>query len=169
VTTKSPDPILPLRLSFVEIVPHTTSTKAKVREPIGTGPYAVADWQTGISITLTRNDRYWGDALAYPRVRYVWRSGNVVETGPVREVFDHPRHPYTKGLLDSVPEHAQKGVPLPAVAGSPPELAAIPVGCVFQARCPFAADWCVEERPRLEPAADGRAAACHFSEELTHA
>jgi oligopeptide transport system ATP-binding protein len=99
----------------------------------------------------------------------VMYAGNVVETGPVREVFDHPRHPYTKGLLDSVPEHARKGVPLPAVAGSPPELSAIPSGCVFQARCPLAADRCVEERPRLDPVGDGRSAACHFSEELTHA
>jgi oligopeptide transport system ATP-binding protein len=99
----------------------------------------------------------------------VMYAGNVVETGPVREVFDHPRHPYTKGLLDSVPEHAQKGVPLPAVAGSPPELSAIPAGCVFQARCPLATDRCAEERPVLEPAGEARFAACHFSEELSHA
>jgi peptide/nickel transport system ATP-binding protein/oligopeptide transport system ATP-binding protein len=99
----------------------------------------------------------------------VMYAGNVVETGPVRQVFDHPRHPYTKGLLDSVPEHARRGEPLPAVGGSPPELAAIPAGCVFQARCPLATDRCVDERPRLEPVGDGRAAACHFSEELSHA
>jgi peptide/nickel transport system substrate-binding protein len=83
VTTKTPDPILPLRLSFVEIVPRTTSTDAKVREPVGTGPYAVADWQTGISITLTRNDRYWDTAPAYPRVRYVWRSESSVRAAMI--------------------------------------------------------------------------------------
>ena len=44
VGTETPDPILPLRISFVEIVPHTTSTTEKVREPIGTGPYAIDDW-----------------------------------------------------------------------------------------------------------------------------
>lgn len=99
----------------------------------------------------------------------VMYAGNVVETGPVREVFDRPRHPYTKGLLDSVPEHARKGAPLPAVAGSPPELSAIPAGCVFQARCPLAAARCAEERPVLEPTGAGRAAACHFSEELISA
>jgi oligopeptide transport system ATP-binding protein len=98
----------------------------------------------------------------------VMYAGNVVETGPVREVFDNPRHPYTKGLLDSVPEHARKGAPLPAVGGSPPDLSAIPPGCVFQARCPLAADRCAEERPRLAPVAAGRASACHFSEELSH-
>jgi oligopeptide/dipeptide ABC transporter ATP-binding protein len=99
----------------------------------------------------------------------VMYAGNVVETGPVREVFDHPRHPYTKGLLDSVPEHAVKGAALPAVPGSPPELSAIPSGCVFQARCPLATARCADERPRLEPSGDGRAAACHFTEELSRA
>lgn len=83
VTTKSPDPILPLRLSFVEIVPRTTATTAKVREPVGTGPYTVADWQTGISITLTRNDHYWGEEPAYPRVRYVWRSESSVRAAMI--------------------------------------------------------------------------------------
>ena len=96
----------------------------------------------------------------------VMYAGNVVETGPVSEVFEQPRHPYTKGLLDSVPEHAQRGRPLPAVPGSPPELSAVPPGCVFQARCPLARDRCAEERPALRAVGDGRAAACHFSEEL---
>jgi peptide/nickel transport system substrate-binding protein len=83
VTTEKPDPILPLRLSFVEMVPRTTDTGAKVREPVGTGPYAIADWQTGVSITLTRNDTYWGDAPAYPRVRYVWRSESSVRAAMI--------------------------------------------------------------------------------------
>ncbi|MFD5895589.1 ABC transporter substrate-binding protein [Streptomyces sp. NPDC060366] len=74
VTTAKPDPILPLRLSFIEIVPRTTSTEAKVRKPVGTGPYAIGGWQTGVSITLDRNDTYWGKAPAYARARYVWRS-----------------------------------------------------------------------------------------------
>ncbi|GAB2597178.1 ABC transporter ATP-binding protein [Streptomyces capparidis] len=96
----------------------------------------------------------------------VMYAGTVVETGPVREVFARPAHPYTKGLLDSVPEHAEKGRPLPAVPGSPPELGAIPAGCVFQARCPLARERCAEERPALRPSGDARSAACHFSEEL---
>lgn len=83
VTTEKPDPILPLRLSFVEMVPRTTDTKAKVREPIGTGPYAIADWQTGVSITFTRNDTYWGEKPAYPRVRYVWRSESSVRAAMI--------------------------------------------------------------------------------------
>lgn len=96
----------------------------------------------------------------------VMYAGNVVETGPVAEVFSRPRHPYTKGLLDSVPEHAVRGRPLPAVPGSPPELSAVPSGCVFQARCPLAGERCAEERPRLMSVGAARSAACHFSEEL---
>ncbi|TDC06815.1 ABC transporter ATP-binding protein [Streptomyces sp. 8K308] len=96
----------------------------------------------------------------------VMYAGTVVETGPVREVFAAPRHPYTKGLLDSVPEHASRGERLPAVPGSPPELSAVPAGCVFQARCPLARERCVAERPVLAPAGPGRSTACHYSEEL---
>jgi oligopeptide transport system ATP-binding protein len=96
----------------------------------------------------------------------VMYAGNVVETGPVQEVFASPRHPYTKGLLDSVPEHAVRGRPLPAVPGSPPELSAVPSGCVFQARCPLARERCAQERPHLVSVGASRSAACHFSEEL---
>ncbi|ATL87745.1 ABC transporter ATP-binding protein [Streptomyces malaysiensis subsp. malaysiensis] len=96
----------------------------------------------------------------------VMYAGNVVETGPVAEVFSRPRHPYTKGLLDSVPEHAVRGRPLPAVPGSPPELSAVPSGCVFQARCPLAGQRCAGERPPLLSVGAARSAACHFSEEL---
>ncbi|MFI1336351.1 ABC transporter ATP-binding protein [Streptomyces sp. NPDC020845] len=96
----------------------------------------------------------------------VMYAGNVVETGPVQEVFTRPRHPYTKGLLDSVPEHAVRGRPLPAVPGSPPELSAVPSGCVFQARCPLARERCAQERPHLVSVDASRSAACHFSEEL---
>ncbi|MFC8594990.1 ABC transporter substrate-binding protein [Streptomyces atroolivaceus] len=74
VTTEEPDPILPLRLSFVEIVPRTTDTDAKVRTPIGTGPYAVRSWQPGAAISLNRFGDYWGEAPPFARARYVWRT-----------------------------------------------------------------------------------------------
>ncbi|GGV58708.1 peptide ABC transporter substrate-binding protein [Streptomyces longisporoflavus] len=83
VTTAEPDPILPLRLSFVEIVPRTTDTKAKVRIPIGTGPYAVRDWQPGAAISLNRYDDYWGKAPDFPRARYVWRSDASVRAAMI--------------------------------------------------------------------------------------
>ncbi|WP_336713741.1 ABC transporter ATP-binding protein [Arthrobacter sp. USHLN218] len=106
----------------------------------------------------------------------VMYAGNVVETGRVADVFANPRHPYTKGLLESVPVNAERGAELNSIPGSPPELHKIPAGCVYQDRCPLVQEVCRAERPKLlpvvpkEPAAvDGatpRAAACHFSEEL---
>lgn len=83
VTTEQPDPILPLRLSFVEIVPRTTDAEAKVRIPIGTGPYAVSSWQPGAAISLNRYDGYWGEAPAFPRARYVWRSDASVRAAMI--------------------------------------------------------------------------------------
>ena len=93
-------------------------------------------------------------------------AGNVVETGPVREVFTNPRHPYTRGLLDSVPVNVGRGEDLKSIAGSPPELHDIPSGCVYQSRCPLVQDICRSTRPALESTGDGRLAACHFWKEL---
>ncbi|PPS90919.1 ABC transporter substrate-binding protein [Streptomyces sp. MH60] len=83
VTTEKPDPILPLRLSFVEVVPRTTDTEAKVRIPIGTGPYAVRSWQPGAAISLSRFDDYWGKAPDFARARYVWRSDASVRAAMI--------------------------------------------------------------------------------------
>ncbi|MCP9953403.1 ABC transporter substrate-binding protein [Actinomadura madurae] len=83
VTADRPDPILPLRMSFLEIVPTGTDDTSKVREPIGTGPYKIAEWKPGISLQLDRNPRYWGAKPAYPAVRYVWRSENSIRAAMV--------------------------------------------------------------------------------------
>ncbi|MCZ8378265.1 ABC transporter ATP-binding protein [Mycobacterium sp. CPCC 205372] len=99
----------------------------------------------------------------------VMYAGNIVETGPVAEVFADPRHPYTKGLLDSVPVNAVRGEALKSIGGSPPDLHSIPEGCVYQARCPIARDVCVTTRPALAATGSGRAAACHFPEEVRNA
>ena len=95
-------------------------------------------------------------------------AGNVVETGPVAEVFANPRHPYTKGLLNSVPVDAVRGEELKSIGGAPPDLHSIPKGCVYQARCPLAAEVCTTTRPTLSTAGVGRAAACHFPEEVSN-
>ncbi|GAA2103213.1 ABC transporter substrate-binding protein [Actinomadura alba] len=83
VTTTEPDPILPLRLSFLEIVPTGTNTQAKVREPIGTGPYRIAKWDPGISLQLDRNDDYWGAKPSYPAVRYSWRAESTIRAAMI--------------------------------------------------------------------------------------
>jgi oligopeptide transport system ATP-binding protein len=97
----------------------------------------------------------------------VMYAGNIVETGPVSEVFADPKHPYTKGLLNSVPVNAVRGEDLKSIGGAPPDLHSIPAGCVYQARCPLARDICATTRPALASVSTGRKAACHFPEEVS--
>jgi peptide/nickel transport system ATP-binding protein/oligopeptide transport system ATP-binding protein len=97
----------------------------------------------------------------------VMYAGNVVEAGPVDEVFDSPKHPYTRGLLDSVPVAAERGADLRSIGGSPPELHAIPAGCVYQDRCPLVREVCRSTRPDTRPVGSGRLSACHFPDEVT--
>ncbi|MCV7435506.1 ABC transporter ATP-binding protein [Mycolicibacterium bacteremicum] len=95
-------------------------------------------------------------------------AGSIVETGPVSEVFAEPKHPYTKGLLDSVPVDAERGAELKSIGGSPPDLHSIPSGCVYQDRCPLVADICRSTRPTLQAVGTRRAAACHFPTEVSN-
>ncbi|PZF85869.1 ABC transporter ATP-binding protein [Jiangella anatolica] len=101
----------------------------------------------------------------------VMYGGAIVEQGDVTTVFAAPRHPYTLGLLESLPRLDRDTEELTPISGSPPNLVAPPVGCTFAARCPVAAgrDRCVTERPGLVPLAPGHASACHFHEELVMA
>jgi oligopeptide transport system ATP-binding protein len=93
----------------------------------------------------------------------VMYAGKVVETGTVRDIFRRPAHPYTRGLLDSIPRPgAQRLVP---IRGQPPDLASIPQGCAFHPRCELARERCRTETPALQDFAAGRASACHFFEE----
>ena len=95
----------------------------------------------------------------------VMYGGRVVETGPVDEIFYAPRHPYTRGLLASLPRldsGAEKLIPIP---GSPPSVIARPSGCPFHPRCPYAQPICAADEPPLRPV--GRTlSACHFAESL---
>jgi peptide/nickel transport system ATP-binding protein len=92
----------------------------------------------------------------------VMYAGRIVESGPAAEVFEHPQHPYTKRLLDSLPHiGGRRGVADP-IPGAPPDPAEAPEGCTFRPRCPFAADACLAEPPLAE-VAPGRLAACHFA------
>ncbi|MBC2641281.1 MULTISPECIES: ABC transporter substrate-binding protein [unclassified Rhodococcus (in: high G+C Gram-positive bacteria)] len=83
VETPAADPILPLRISFVEMVPTTTSSDDKVRDPIGTGPYKVDYWDHGQRLSLVRNDTYWGEAPEYARAIYQWRTEGSVRAAMV--------------------------------------------------------------------------------------
>jgi peptide/nickel transport system ATP-binding protein len=64
-------------------------------------------------------------------------------------VFDRPLHPYTQGLLEAFPSIRGPRVPLKGIPGSPPDLAALPAGCRFHPRCPYAEDRCAEVEPDL--------------------
>ncbi|MGE9291612.1 MAG: dipeptide ABC transporter ATP-binding protein [Puniceicoccales bacterium] len=88
--------------------------------------------------------------------------GRVVETGPVREIIKNPKHPYTISLLNSIPREETMGSRLPTIKGSVPSLTAIPSGCPFHPRCPFAVPGVcdVGNAPDLQEAGEGRQAAC---------
>jgi oligopeptide/dipeptide ABC transporter ATP-binding protein len=96
----------------------------------------------------------------------VMYAGSIVETGRVADVFSRPHHPYTRGLLDSVPAEVARGANLKSIPGSPPDLHSVPSGCAFRARCPMARDTCATERPVLVEAEPGRLSACHHWKEL---
>jgi oligopeptide transport system ATP-binding protein len=100
----------------------------------------------------------------------VMYAGRVVEQADAFKLYAQPAHPYTKGLLDSIPRLDQKGETLDAIGGLPPNLMNIPPGCPFNPRCHYAHDICrVDPPPPLREVARHRLAACHFSELLlTH-
>ncbi|MGI5238330.1 ABC transporter ATP-binding protein [Dactylosporangium sp. CA-139066] len=96
----------------------------------------------------------------------VMYAGRVVETAGVLELFARPRHPYTLGLLGSLPRMDTEAERLDPIPGNPPNMADPPPGCPFHPRCAIARDNCRTDRPALLPIGDGRSSACHFHEEL---
>jgi len=101
---------------------------------------------------------------------HVMYGGRIVEKGTVMEVYQHPAHPYTKGLLDSIPRveehHGGKLIP---IRGAPPDMSALPSGCAFHPRCPHTQARCLTEAPALHAANEGRHSACHYWREILHA
>ncbi|SEN53816.1 ABC transporter ATP-binding protein [Actinacidiphila rubida] len=95
----------------------------------------------------------------------VMYAGRIVETSPVHDIYAAPAHPYTRGLLDSIPRVDQKGQELYAIKGLPPNLLHIPPGCAFNPRCPLAQAVCRTDEPPLYRVSDTRASACHFWKE----
>jgi oligopeptide/dipeptide ABC transporter ATP-binding protein len=91
----------------------------------------------------------------------VMYAGRVAEQGPVDEIFKRPMHPYTRGLLASIPRlTTARKTRLPTIEGAIPSLADMPAGCRFQNRCPYAEQRCRDARPPLEEAAEGHFVSC---------
>jgi len=104
--------------------------------------------------------------------RYVDRvnvmyAGRLVESGVTDVIFDHPMHPYTLGLLQSVPRlDLPRDRKLGVIKGLPPNLARVPSGCAFHPRCEFVMDRCRKERPTFEEVEENRFSACFRSREI---
>ncbi len=128
--------------------------------------------ETGMGLILITHDLGVVNEVA-DRVAVMY-AGRIVERGSVDDVFTDAGHPYTEGLMNSVPQVEAKGGRLQPITGQPPNLAAIPSGCPFHPRCArrrLGAEAapgrdCATDLPPLRLVAPGREAACHYSEEV---
>ncbi len=122
--------------------------------------------ERGTAVLLITHDL--GVVAGFCDTVQVMYAGGIVESGTADEIFHNPQHPYTWGLLGSMTrlDEAQQ-VRLHSIAGAPPSVIDLPVGCRFRPRCQFAQDVCGRILPALKPAGDsGHHVACHFAEEL---
>ncbi|MEM7365023.1 MAG: ABC transporter ATP-binding protein [Pseudomonadota bacterium] len=114
---------------------------------------------SGMSLILITHNL--GVVARYADRVNVMYAGRIVESGTADDIYDHPKHPYTIGLMASVPQLdqdvKQKLIP---IEGQPPDLAHLPTGCAFHPRCRFATEQCRQETPSLEPSGDNHLKAC---------
>ena len=97
----------------------------------------------------------------------VMYAGQIIEKTDVTTLFDRPLHPYTKGLLASIPHAGQnRSETLPTIKGSVPSLKNLPMGCRFYGRCPYRQSLCVTESPGLVVMETGHSVACHFAKDI---
>jgi len=96
----------------------------------------------------------------------VMYAGKIVEKADVFSLYKRPMHPYTQGLLGAFPDIRAPRKRLVSIPGSPPDLAALPPGCSFNPRCPYATDRCRTEEPKLREVEPGHWVACHYAEEI---
>lgn len=126
--------------------------------------------ETGMSMLLITHDL--GVVADIAKRGAIMYAGRIVEQGTIRDMYEYPAHPYTKGLLESIPSQEMAGERLHPIPGSPPSIFAYPSGCRFHPRCPFATEVCRTTLPLLRSPQgwpDSQAAACHHTEEaLTH-
>jgi oligopeptide transport system ATP-binding protein len=114
---------------------------------------------TGAALILITHDL--GIVARYAQRVAVMYAGRIVESADARTLYSNPQHPYTRGLLASVPSlTGTPGARLFTIAGHPPDLARLPPGCAFAPRCPHAHAACTGSVPVLEPVAPGHLRAC---------
>jgi peptide/nickel transport system ATP-binding protein len=121
---------------------------------------------TGAAVILITHDLGVVAEIAH-RVAVMY-GGRIVESGPVRDIFEHPCHPYTVGLLRSVPRIDTVDTRLVPIIGQPPLPARLPTGCTFHPRCAIGRDRavCATQDPALRAVAGGHSSACHFPDEV---
>ncbi|MBL4916973.1 ABC transporter ATP-binding protein [Szabonella alba] len=119
--------------------------------------------ETGAAVVLVTHDM---GVIAETADRVaVMYAGRIVEVGPVAEVLTHPRHPYTAGLMASIPRIGPRPEILPQIEGAMPRPASRPAGCAFAPRCPYRIDRCIAERPALRGTGAAQVS-CHLAEEI---
>jgi len=123
--------------------------------------------QLGMAVLLITHDL--GVVAEYAKDVVVMYAGRVVERAPVREIFAHPRHPYTKGLLGSIPVPTKGGERkrLPTIEGMVPDLRELPKGCRFADRCSMVIDDCKKAEPELVEIEPGHFARCIRAKEVS--
>jgi oligopeptide/dipeptide ABC transporter ATP-binding protein len=121
--------------------------------------------QLGMAVVLITHDL--GVVAEYAKDVVVMYAGRVVERAPVKDIFATPRHPYTKGLLGSIPQPGGVRTRLPTIEGVVPDLRDIPKGCRFADRCNMVIDKCREAEPPLEEVDPGHFSRCFRSREVS--
>ena len=117
--------------------------------------------QTGISIMIITHD--FGVVSQFSDDIFVMYAGRCVESASKKDLLRNPKHPYTVGLIRSVPLlEARKTKRLKSIPGFPPDMSNVPEGCPFASRCEYAKDICHKEVPALKPVGEGHMCACHF-------
>lgn len=99
-------------------------------------------------------------AADYVGVMY---AGRLVEFGDTVQIFERPRHPYTKGLIEATPSLISNNQTIRQIGGIPPDLQNLPAGCAFHPRCPLAVDACRTQAPLLKQFDNGESVACHVA------
>ena len=108
-----------------------------------------------------------GVVARYAERVIVMYAGKIIETGTAQQIYHNPRHPYTIGLLNSVPRmDLHRGKRLIPIEGQPPDLTRLDGGCSYRPRCRWAADECAKSFPPLEDVGEGQMSACFRSAEL---